>query len=241
MTNLEQPSRSSRAALPAASRPRIRAAALAACALAAIAAMAAQCTPPSSADAPRPSALAVSAGDPASARAALSQLTVAPRGPGTGYTDDKFPHWDRQPAAGPGCDTRKVVLRRAGTDVHVDGQCRPTSGTWVSPYDGATWTRAADLDIDHVVPRKHAWETGAATWTQQRREAFANDLANPELVAVTGKVNRQKGDKAPDQWKPPSTQDWCAYAKDWTLVKKAYGLTVTPAEKTALASMLGKC
>ena len=25
------------------------------------------------------------------------------------------------------------------------------SGTWVSPYDGATWTAASDVDIDHLV------------------------------------------------------------------------------------------
>jgi hypothetical protein len=35
--------------------------------------------------------------------------------------------------------------------------CSATSGKWVSPFDGATWTAASDVDIDHMVPLKNAW------------------------------------------------------------------------------------
>ncbi|HWD07073.1 MAG TPA: HNH endonuclease family protein [Amycolatopsis sp.] len=174
-------------------------------------------------------------------RSELSKLTIAERTSGAGYSDEKFPHWDKQPSAGRGCDTREVVLRRQGKDVTVDGQCRPTSGAWTSPYDGAAWSRPGQLDIDHVVPRKHAWQSGAKSWTQDQREAFANDLVRPELVAVTSSVNRQKGDKAPDQWKPPSVADWCQYATDWIAVKGHYRLTVTRGEVAALGSMLNHC
>jgi hypothetical protein len=35
--------------------------------------------------------------------------------------------------------------------------CSATSGRWYSPFDGATWTAASDVDIDHMVPLKNAW------------------------------------------------------------------------------------
>jgi hypothetical protein len=46
---------------------------------------------------------------------------------------------------------------------------------------------------DHLVPLKEAWLSGARDWTPQQREAFANDLTRPQLVAITRKVNEEKG------------------------------------------------
>lgn len=39
--------------------------------------------------------------------------------------------------------------------------------------------------------------------TTAKRQQFANDLTNPQLIAVTDNVNQAKGDKSPDLWKPP--------------------------------------
>ena len=85
----------------------------------------------------------------------LELLVVAPQGPQTGYSRAQFPHWVTQSGT---CDTREVVLKRDGTDVVQNSQCAATSGTWYSPYDGATWTLASDVDIDHVVPLSNAWK-----------------------------------------------------------------------------------
>jgi hypothetical protein len=82
-------------------------------------------------------------------------LTVAAQGPQTGYSRDLFPHWIIQSGK---CDTREVVLKRDGTGVVTSSTCAATSGTWVSPYDGATWTKATDVDIDHLVPLSNAWK-----------------------------------------------------------------------------------
>lgn len=60
-----------------------------------------------------------------------------------------------------------------------------TSGSWFSVYDGATWTASSDVDIDHLVPLKEAWLSGARDWTTAQREALANDLTRPQLLAVT--------------------------------------------------------
>jgi hypothetical protein len=172
------------------------------------------------------------------AKTELAGLTVAVWTHTTTYDRDLFPTWDIISGT---CDTRETVLERDGSNVVTSSACAATSGTWKSPYDGATWTAASDLDIDHVVPLKNAWISGAWAWTTSKREQYANDLTDPQLIAVTDNVNQSKGDKSPDAWKPPLSSYYCTYARMWVRVKYVWKLTVTSAEKTALTSMLGSC
>ncbi|MEU1789105.1 HNH endonuclease family protein [Streptomyces sparsogenes] len=172
------------------------------------------------------------------ARAELDELTVAPEDDAPGYTRSKFPHWIIQHGA---CDTREVVLQRDGTDVSQDDQCRAISGHWVSPYDGVAAEAAGQLDIDHVVPLKEAWRSGAAVWTTEDRKAFANDLMHSQLVAVSARSNRSKADKDPAHWQPPLAGYRCIYGRAWISVKHMYDLAVDPAERSALEGMLDTC
>jgi hypothetical protein len=174
----------------------------------------------------------------ASATSELATLTVAAWTHTTTYDRSLFPTWDTISGT---CDTRETVLKRDGTSVVVNSACTATSGSWKSPYDGATWTAASDVDIDHMVTLKNAWESGAWAWTTTKRESFANDLSDPQLWAVTDNVNESKGDRSPDAWKPPLTSFYCTYAEAWVKVKYVWALTVTSAEESALASMLGSC
>lgn len=174
----------------------------------------------------------------ATAKAELAALPVAADGSMTGYSRDLFPHWSTVSGS---CNTRETVLKRDGTNVVVDSSCAATSGRWFSPYDGATWTAASDVDIDHVVPLAAAWRSGARNWTTAKRQQFANDLSGPQLIAVTDNVNQAKGDQTPATWKPPLTSYWCTYAKMWTRTKHKWALTVNTSEKTALQDMLGRC
>ncbi|KAK4107660.1 hypothetical protein N656DRAFT_719645 [Canariomyces notabilis] len=172
------------------------------------------------------------------AKSQLSALTVKASYDDGLYNRDKFPHWITISGA---CNTRETVLKRDGTNIVTDSSCYPTSGRWYSPYDGATWTVASDVDIDHMVPLKNAWISGANTWTTSKRSDFANDLSRPQLWAVTDNVNQAKSDQSPDQWKPSLTSFHCTYAKSWVAVKYAYGLSITSAEKSSLSSMLNTC
>lgn len=176
--------------------------------------------------------------DVVSARGMLAELTVTEEVTPPGYSRAKFPHWITQSGT---CDTREVALKRDGQDVQQDAQCRAISGTWHSVYDGATWTDAADLDIDHMVPLKEAWKSGAADWPVNKRREFANDLTLPQIIAVTDNVNQSKGDKDPGKWVPPLASYHCTYGRAWTQVKHHYELTVDQAEKTVLAGMLDAC
>ncbi len=168
----------------------------------------------------------------------LNSLTVVAESHHSTYDRDLFPHWITITGT---CNTREQVLKRDGVNVVVNSSCAATSGSWYSPYDGATWTSAADVDIDHMVPLAEAWSSGAWAWTTDKRRTYANDLGGPELWAVTDNVNQSKGDKDPAEWKPPLTSFWCTYARAWIQVKWYYALTVNSAEKSALLTMLGYC
>jgi hypothetical protein len=173
----------------------------------------------------------------ATARTYLASLTVATEDR-TGYNRDLFPHWITQSGA---CNTRETVLKRDGTNVVTDSACASTSGSWYSVYDGATWTAASDLDIDHLVPLAEAWDSGADGWTTSRRQAFANDLTRPQLIAVTDNVNQAKGDQDPATWMPSRTAYRCTYVRAWVQVKYYYDLSVDTAEKNALTNYLASC
>ncbi|WP_326593835.1 HNH endonuclease family protein [Streptomyces sp. NBC_01294] len=178
---------------------------------------------------------------PMSASAARSYLaTVTPKAEGStsGYNRDLFPHWSTVSGS---CNTRETVLKRDGVNVGQDSACAAVSGSWYSEYDGATWTAASDLDIDHVVALAEAWRSGASSWTTTKRQQFANDLTRPQLIAVTDNVNQAKGDLDPGKWLPPRTAYRCAYARMWVHVKQHWGLSMDSGEKTALVNILNGC
>lgn len=248
-----RPSRPSRAVRPSrAPRPLRRDLTVFVLALVALLAGAASCevtpspapggsaagTPGSGAVTRRGGAAAPATVDPAEIRAELAALPVAAAHAMKGYSRDRFPHWISQSA---GCDTRDVVLQRDGTDVKVTGACKIVSGNWYSAYDDRTYTDPQQVDIDHMVPLANAWRSGADTWDDTRRSAFANDLTRPQLIAVSRTTNRAKGDQDPSQWRPPNRGYWCRYAESWIIVKHAWQLTVTQPEKTKLAEMLEAC
>jgi hypothetical protein len=190
--------------------------------------------------------------DPAAAAAALAALPVADktalhgyeRGCGEGEGCVFGPAWadvDRN-----GCDQRNDVLRRDLTEVQVrEGTqgCVVVAGMLDDPYTGAAVpfakADAAQVPIDHVVPLAAAWVQGAAAWTDDEREQFANDLGN--LMATTRAENSAKGDSTADEWVPPNPTYGCSYATIVITVKDRYGLAVSPAEAGALESLLATC
>jgi len=173
----------------------------------------------------------------ATARTYLASLTVATENR-TGYSRDLFPTWITISGT---CNTREYILKRDGSNVVTDSACAATSGSWYSPYDGATWTAASDVDIDHLVPLAEAWDSGASDWTTARRQAFANDVTRPQLIAVSASSNRSKSDQDPAEWVPTRSAYVCTYVRAWVQVKYYYVLSVASAEKSALTSYLAGC
>lgn len=191
----------------------------------------------------------------AAARAALARLTVAPRQSGADFCrgafgPDTWPDLDRN-----GCSTRQDVLVRSATDVrtariraHGSTCLEATSGTWVDAYTGATLrftnlkdgTQAAGLQVDHLVSLYEAWVSGARTWTAAQRVAFANDLARPELWAVSGQGNFAKSYRGLDSW-TPAPASACRIAAAYVQVKAHWRLTVTAKEKARIGELLAPC
>ncbi|MDN5915117.1 MAG: HNH endonuclease family protein [Pseudonocardia sp.] len=161
---------------------------------------------------------------------------MAADGPEAGYDRDEDFGDGWAPALGPDCDVRDVVLLRDLTQVTTRKGCDVVAGTLRDPYTGAVVTgRTRAIDVDHVVPLSLAWRTGAAHWTQDERERFANDPANLLAVVAAGPDgNRAKGDDGPERWLPPVEP--CGYAVKFAALTVRYELTVTEARRTAIES-----
>lgn len=142
-------------------------------------------------------------------------------------------------------DTRQEVLIRDSlvpVTFKTAKHCKVLKGKWRCPYSGKIFTDPKDLDIDHLVPLKNAHQSGGGFWDKLRKKFYANNLKNPKaLLAVWKKLNRQKGSKGPDRWKPPLKVGWCDYAKDWQKVKNNWGLLITLEEGKVLEEMKATC
>jgi len=160
----------------------------------------------------------------------------------SGYVRELFPHW--KDLDGDGCDTREeVLIRDSQTKAQVDPfGCVVVAGDWLSPYDGARWSDKGNVDIDHVVALKEAWDSGAWAWTTSQRTLYANDLSDPRtLLAVTDSVNQSKSDKDPSNWLPPLTSYHCTYISDWVAVKARWKLSMDQSEYGRVKKLVDSC
>jgi len=151
-----------------------------------------------------------------------------------GYQRSLFGGWID--ADGDGFNTRAEVLM-SESKVAVTWNTRHTilTGSWYSLYDATTWTKASDVDIDHVVPLAEAWRSGAWSWSSARRSSYANDLGvGWTLRAVTDNVNQSKGDGDPSDWMPPHAPATCRYLADWVSVKIRWKLSIDTAERSSI-------
>ncbi|WP_189217994.1 MULTISPECIES: HNH endonuclease family protein [Streptomyces] len=187
-------------------------------------------------------------GDTARARDLIEGLTTKGRGPKTGYERDEFGYaWmdtaDGVPLARNGCDTRNDLLQRDGEDVEfkAGSNCVVVSMTLDDPYTGTTieWRKqkAAEVQIDHVVPLSYAWQMGASRWPEDKREQLANDPLN--LLPVEGRANSAKSDSGPASWLPPSRSIRCAYAVRFAQVAEKYEMAVTAPDKETMLAQCG--
>jgi hypothetical protein len=144
---------------------------------------------------------------------------------------------------GNGCDTRAEVLAAESVmRISVGPGCKILAGAWFSIYDGLTVTNPTLVDIDHFVPLAEAWDSGAASWSPERRELYANDLDDPDsLIAVTESSNGSKSDDDPADWMPDDPNVSCTYVAMWVGVKVRWGLTADQREMDKLRQVFDTC
>ena len=156
------------------------------------------------------------------------------------YNRKDWPHWID---ADHDCqNTRQemlIAISRTPVKFKDARQCTVVSGEWFGVYTGKTFTKASDVDIDHIVPLAHAHRHGADKWTRDQRRVFANDFEN--LLVVDDSANQSKSDQAPHDWLPPRKDYWCEYGKRWQRIKEKYRLWYSSQERKALELLAETC
>lgn len=122
-------------------------------------------------------------------------------------------------------NTRHEVLLELSTSTNtmLDKKgCYVQRGKWYDPYTGRTFYNAKEVDIDHIVPLKYAWDLGASKWSSDKRKQFANDPMN--LIPVDRDTNRKKSAQGMHQWLPPNKAYHKQYILRFTRICKKYKL-----------------
>ena len=150
------------------------------------------------------------------ALASLNALVVAPEHRCSPYDSDSYPYSQSVEA--------QIVARMGG---RIYG-----------PYTGRTFSSTGETDIEHIVAKSEAHDSGLCSAGAQTRRTFSNDLLN--LTLASPSVNRhQKSGKDFAEWRPALNQCW--FADTIIKVKAKYGLTVDGREKAALERTLQSC
>lgn len=154
------------------------------------------------------------------------------------YDRKDWPHWSK--SRGTCLNMRQEILKnRSKSPIQYkdNKKCTVLSGSWDDYYYPETLTKSADIDIDHIIPLKHADSLVGNTWGRELKEKFAND---PENLAITNKsYNRQKGAKTITEWLPVHKTYACRYMSQWLYIKRKYNLPVSDQERETF--LLAKC
>ena len=111
-------------------------------------------------------------------------LTVAPEDRGSGYDPDDYPY------------PRSVEPKIVDAQVGIYG-----------PYTGTWFKSIRKTDIEHIVARSEAHDSGLCAASPATKAIFASDLLN--LTLASPRVNRhQKVDNDPVEWLPELNQCW---------------------------------
>lgn len=153
-----------------------------------------------------------------------------------------FGRWINDPTDDTCMNTRaKVLVRDSNGDVVFknDRNCMVTAGQWSDPYAGLELTSSREIQIDHVVPLKHAYVAGAWNWDFNTRCLYANFMgSNYHLMSVSGRENMSKGDRSPDKYMPPSPTFRCEYLNAWLRIKATWKLAISLPEARAIQNLI---
>ena len=135
-----------------------------------------------------------------------------------------------------------IPLSLAGTYDRKDFSYRSYKpNTSIGFYTGKT---CDFINIDHIVSLKDAYESGASSWSDSRKESFASDTFNH--VPSCGRVNSSKGSEGPSDFLHRSRDGrgleyeivrFCEYVQKYYAVKVKYELSF----KSNKAKLFKRC
>ena len=95
-----------------------------------------------------------------------------------------------------------------------------------------------ETDIEHIVARSEAHDSGLCAANAETRQRFSRDLLNMTLASP--QVNRHsKSDKDAAAWMPELNECWFAFRI--VQVRRKYGLTIDRREADTLEGVLSAC
>ncbi len=128
---------------------------------------------------------------------------------------------------------QEILIDRSLVKVSLNKKgCTVVQGNWMDYYHPEEHRLAKNVDIDHLVPLKHAHDSGAFSWSKDEKKHFANDPDN--LVITNRSYNRMKGAKTIAEWLPVNKERACRYIKDWVHIKKKYNLVFQESEHSTI-------
>jgi hypothetical protein len=138
-------------------------------------------------------------------------------------------------------NTREEILKARSKTPIISSKkgCKIKGGTWDDYYYPEIITDIKQADVDHLVPLKHAYDSGGADWSKEKKEKFANDPEN--LVITNKKYNRSKGAKGIDKWLPINREYACRYIKHWMRIKNKYRLSLSESEIHSFKTIQQSC
>ena len=102
------------------------------------------------------------------------------------------------------------------------------------PYTGTWFESIRETDIEHIVARSEAHDSGLCAVDAHTKDEFASDLLN--LTLASPSVNRhQKVDKDAAEWRPDLNQ--CCYANGVIQVRLEFGIAIDRAQADAPATI----
>ena len=142
-------------------------------------------------------------------------LTVAPEARCSTYDPDDYPY--------PQSVEDRIIAQQGGV---------------YSPYTGEWFADKFETDIEHIVARSEAHDSGLCAAEAATRRRFAQDLRN--LTLASPQLNRyRKVAKDAAEWLPEKNRCW--FAQRVIEIRKAYSLTIDRWEARALDAVLASC
>ena len=161
----------------------------------------------------------------------------------TGYNRDEFGDWIDEDKD---CqNTRAEILidtSKENVSFKEFDNCVVSFGYWYDPYTDEIFKDASDLDIDHFVPLKNAYVSGAYLWSEDKKKEYSNFRGNEyHLIPVFKSANREKSAFGPEVWLPENENFHCKYISIWVEIKVYWGLTVNEKEYKKILEIVDSC
>ena len=135
-------------------------------------------------------------------------------------------------------DVHRTRRARTGTRSRVEDRIVAQCGGVYGPYIGRWFASKSETDIEHIVARSEAHDSGLCAADGATKRRFSHDLIN--LTLASPSVNRyQKRDHDAAQWLPKRNRCW--FAARVVAVRQKYELTIDRAEPDTLERVLAEC